>query len=130
MIFRISTILLALHLVFVTGGVVLSKHYCAGQLDSISIFFADDEKTCGCENGSGNCCSTETEHIQLEDDFNFSPLLTVPSVQANFVGIIHSFTSLVPLNLRHTVPKLPHLKDTSPPGIATSIYLIVRSLRL
>lgn len=128
MIIRFSTILLAFHLVFATGGIVLSKHFCANQLDSISIFFANSEKTCGCDNAESDCCSTEVEHLQVEDDYTVSPQLTLPAIPAITLDFFPHLISSI--SLSHLFDEFSYSYTTFHPGLSEPIFLIVRSLRL
>jgi len=54
-------------LLFATAGFMVSYHYCDNELVETAI----NEKTDSCCDfmGSGNCCRTETEYVQIEDDF-------------------------------------------------------------
>lgn len=69
----ILNITLSFILLTSTVGFSISEHYCKDNLVSVSLNFEADP--C-CDDG--NCCRTESEYFQLEEDF-VSPL-----VQFNF----------------------------------------------
>ena len=52
-----------------TTGLAVSKHYCGDDLVSVKI--AAEAETC-CNDDS--CCHTETQYLQLDDDFVASTL--------------------------------------------------------
>lgn len=67
MIKKTIHISLALILLMVTMGFSISKHYCGGNLVSVSL---NHEAESCCD--SNNCCQDKTEHYQLDDDFVFT----------------------------------------------------------
>jgi len=51
-----------------TMGFTVSKHYCGTRLVDVSI--NKEAQSCCSSEGSSKCCHNETQHFQLEDDFN------------------------------------------------------------
>lgn len=61
-----ASILLLSFYVAVTGGMVVHKHYCSGELESSTLFFG---KTCCCGGEKpSDCCSGEKAIFQLDTD--------------------------------------------------------------
>ncbi len=90
MIRIVSHIIFSLLLLVSTTGLAISKHYCTGELVSISIF--NEAESC-CD--SGDCCKNETELIQLDVDYSVSSPVVLPeSVQIDLLAF-----SLAVLNL-------------------------------
>lgn len=73
MLRNISHIILSLTLLVSTMGLVISKHYCGGELVSVSVNHSDD--SC-CD--MGNCCQNEIHTYQLKEDFSAPGIATVP----------------------------------------------------
>jgi len=67
MIKRIINIILACLFLTTTTGFTLSKHYCGGEMISISINF--EAEACCDDVDNSSCCRNETEHFQLKEDF-------------------------------------------------------------
>lgn len=64
MLRNVTNIIMTCLLLISTTGFVISKHYCGNEL--ISIDLKSDADPC-CEDGM--CCNTETQFIQLDQDF-------------------------------------------------------------
>lgn len=60
----ITNIIISTLLLVSTTGLAVSKHYCEGQFVSVELK-ADAEPCCEDE----TCCHTETQFIQVENDF-------------------------------------------------------------
>ena len=52
-------------LLLATTGYTIFKHYCDDRLVSVSI----NSETVPCCDMEGGCCTTESKHFQLEDDY-------------------------------------------------------------
>jgi len=65
--------MLSLLLFIITTGLTFSKHYCGGELISVSLF-KEAESCCG----SSSCCHNETETYRLKEDFSVAPMLDLP----------------------------------------------------
>ena len=64
MIKRLAYILISAVMLFTTTGLIVSKHYCHGQLVSVS--YGKDAESC-CK--SGTCCHNEVEFHQLKENY-------------------------------------------------------------
>jgi hypothetical protein len=115
MLKKISHIVLSLLLLVATMGMTVSKHYCKGNLYSIS--FNGSDKSC-CD--MANCCHDETQNIKLNDDFSSPSIASMP-VLAEFdllgqvmFGYTDSFTlHEEDINLRHVEsPPPPLISET------------------
>jgi len=73
MLKKISHIVLATLLLVTTMGLMVSKHYCGGQLISVSLF----HKANSCC-GDAGCCKNENHFFQVKDDFSTPAVFSVP----------------------------------------------------
>lgn len=73
MLKKILHIVFATLLLVTTMGLMVSKHYCGGQLVSVSVFHKAD--SC-CDDGG--CCNNETHFFQVKDDFSAPAVFSVP----------------------------------------------------
>jgi hypothetical protein len=109
MIKKASHIILTILLFFSTVGFAISKHYCAGELISMSLYTEAD--AC-CD--SNDCCKNETEVFQLDEDFSPTPVLEIPeSFQIDLLAV-----SLIVFNLtlvENSVVDEYELIDLPPP---------------
>lgn len=64
---RIGNIFILLLFVVSTTGFTISKHYCHGNLVSVTI--NTDAKSC-CGTNNNDCCKNENDFFQLNDDFS------------------------------------------------------------
>lgn len=87
MLKRISHIVLSLVLLVATTGVAISKHYCSGNLVSVSIF-AEADACCD----DGNCCQTEASFIQVKEDFSTVSVAGIPQLsELQLFGVVLPF---------------------------------------
>ncbi len=73
MLRKFSHIILSFTLLVSTMGLVISKHYCGGDLVSVSVNH-HSESCCG----MGGCCKNETHIYQVKEDFSASGIAVVP----------------------------------------------------
>ena len=73
MLKRVTHIVLSFLLLISTTGMVVSKHYCSGELVSVSLY--ENDKSC-CE--MGNCCENEMHVYQVKEKFSVPAISTVP----------------------------------------------------
>lgn len=73
MLRKISHIILSLLLLGSTMGLVISKHYCGGELVSVSVNHEADS----CCDMAG-CCQNENHFYQVKDDFSTPVISTIP----------------------------------------------------
>ena len=75
---NISTALLATLILFSATGLTLVKHYCMGELKTVSLHESHDTSSChkvaqapSCHQpeGTNNCCDTEKDEVKT-DDYN------------------------------------------------------------
>ena len=69
---RIASILVLFILIASTVGVVINKHYCGGNLASISLFSSSGPCGCGDKNMDEGCCQDKASIVQLDEDYNSS----------------------------------------------------------
>lgn len=120
MIKRILHINLALLLLITTIGFTVSKHYCSGDLVKITIN-AEAESCCDMETG---CCSNETKHYQLEEDF-VSPMVVydLPDTSVDILfPIVVSLIQIEPGNKMLSTIIYP--EHPPPPEIQTLLSLL------
>lgn len=75
MLKKVSHIILSVLLLVSTMGVAISKHYCAGEFVSASVFI-EEENCCDMD----NCCHNETSFYQLKEDFSASQIVVTPQL--------------------------------------------------
>lgn len=81
MLKKILHIVFATLLLVTTMGLMVSKHYCGGQLVSVSLFHKADS-CCG----DDGCCKNENQFFQVKDDFSAPTVFSVPlSVEINLL---------------------------------------------
>ena len=73
MLKKISHIVLSLLLLVATMGMTVSKHYCKGDLYSVSVN-GSDKSSCD----MGNCCHDETQNIKINNDFSVPSIASIP----------------------------------------------------
>lgn len=108
--FKTAThILMSCLLLVSTTGLAVSKHYCGEDLISMEI--AAEAESC-CDDGA--CCQTETQYLQLNEDFVASTLPVdlrnlfsvdsflnateqeITSVKTDFYSILPSYPGMPP----------------------------------
>jgi len=93
-----------------TSGLAVSKHYCGDDLVSVEIGAEAD--SC-CDDDA--CCQTETQHLQLVDDFVASNL-TVDFQNLFSVDLFLNATKQeIPSIRNNHYLKLPSFPDVTPP---------------
>jgi hypothetical protein len=93
------SILLAFLLLFSTVGMAKTTHWCMGHEMDSTIGFGEKHLDCGMEvpadqeneatpEDPSSCCENKTQHLQVDDDFQFSqvdfqlnPTFTLPFIQ-------------------------------------------------
>lgn len=75
MLRKISHIFLSFLLLVATAGMAVSKHYCQGDLMSVSLF-GKDKNACD----MGSCCHDETHVYQVKEDFSSPVVTSVPNL--------------------------------------------------
>ena len=73
MIRKIGHIILSLLLLLTTIGLVISKHYCGGEMVSVTMFH-DAEPCCGMD----GCCHNEILTYQVKEDFSTPAICVAP----------------------------------------------------
>ncbi len=73
MLRKISHIISAILLLVTSMGMAVSKHYCHGELVSVSVFHEADS----CCDMPG-CCTNENHFYQVKEDFSSPVISTVP----------------------------------------------------
>ena len=74
MLKKISHIILSVLLLITTMGMTVSRHYCKGDLYSVSISGTDNAS--GCD--MGNCCHDEIQNIKITNDFSVPSAVSIP----------------------------------------------------
>lgn len=84
---RFAAILLALIYITTTSGIVISTHYCMGEVSDIA-FWQKQGDTCGtCGMDNEGCCHNDLDVIKLTDNHHFSQTSSeVPSFEPSVVA--------------------------------------------
>jgi hypothetical protein len=82
MMIRFVAILLALIYITTTSGIVISTHYCMGEVSDVALWQKDAD-TCGtCGMDNEGCCHDDQDVIKLTDNHHFSQISSeVPSFE-------------------------------------------------
>ncbi|HLO79619.1 MAG TPA: hypothetical protein VK166_01600 [Chitinophagaceae bacterium] len=88
---RLTAILLALIYISTTSGIVVSAHYCMGEISDIAIGSSNNATcgTCGMENNG--CCHDDLQVIKLTENHNIAAIhfeLPVPESPTQHLDII------------------------------------------
>lgn len=82
----LATSFLLIYLAFSGGGMVISYHFCGGELDEISLF-KDSKNCCPDANSKESCCQNSTLAFRITDDYRSN--IASPDVpHAKFVVLI------------------------------------------
>ena len=73
MLQKISHIILASLLMISTVGMAVNKHYCGGEIVSVSLY--DNGDSC-CD--MDDCCKNETQVFQVKEEFSVPATSTIP----------------------------------------------------
>ena len=124
MIRKISHIIFSLILLVSTMGLVISKHYCSGEMISVSVFH--EEEPCCDMNG---CCSNETHNYQVKDNFSTPVISTIP-VLAELDILGHDLLALESLLTEPVQENTNIFTDFSPPPKTTQTVLSLKQVYL
>jgi hypothetical protein len=93
-------------------GIAVAYHYCAGELDSISL---TTEATCPCgeKETKSDCCTSKVSVLKTDTDLSFSSASIHPPVPVD-CAILPDLFFFSPVLER--APIL-HIGDSSPPGV-------------
>lgn len=128
---KIANVFLAVLLMVATTGVTLNKHYCLGQLKSISIFH--EAKSCMTEMDMEeescplDCCDNTSEQYKLEEfkqvsfEDSFAPDLKLIAVISYFLA--NSDLTHAPASNTPNPHYLPPLIDQDIPVMVQSFLL-------
>ena len=70
---KISHIIISFLLLISTTGLVITKHFCSGEMVSVSVFH-EEEPCCG----MNGCCHNETLTYQVKEDFSTPAVANSP----------------------------------------------------
>ena len=117
---QISSLMLAMLVLFSTMSFTVEKHFCGGHLVDKAVF--SEAKTCGMQMdamGDGHCCTNEKISVEGQDELKIS----FDSFDFDQQLFITTF-SFSYLNLFESLPKqIVPFKDYSPPLLVTDIQL-------
>jgi len=93
-----------------TMGLVVSKHYCGGELVSVSLYHQADS----CCDMDG-CCQNDNHTFQVKDDFS-SPAIAALPILAEIEILGNDLFQTTGLTVPETENSTPCLIDSSPPA--------------
>lgn len=124
MLRKVSHIILSSLLLISTMGLVISKHYCSGDLVSVSVFY-EANSCCGVS----DCCHNEDLIVKVKDDFSSPVISTIPVLaEINILG-----NGLLNTESLLKEPKLDNksiFRDFSPPPKTTQTVLSLKQVYL
>jgi hypothetical protein len=103
-------IFISVLMMFSITGYTVSRHYCGTKLISVAI----NQQTSACCTMEDNCCQSETDYFQLEDNFLISSFQLTREISElkNLFPVIFSLISLEYYNK----PEFLIIASESPPG--------------
>ena len=127
------SILLAFMLLFSTVGMAKTTHWCMGHEMESAIGFGEKHLDCGMElpadpnestpEDSSSCCENQTQHLQLEDDFQVSQF----DLQINLSYTI-SFVQVFVFGVDFlTLKQLDFPRESSPPSPKRDFQLLYQT---
>lgn len=116
---RIIAFILALVYITSTSGAVITTHYCAGKIKSVSVELSIKSCACKAEEPKG-CCKTEQKLVKLNDTHKASNVAFNFGLDEYIVPSEHHLTNDIPLvfsniNLQQG--------NSSPPLLPVAIYI-------
>lgn len=93
-------------------GIAVAYHYCAGELDSVSLT-TEAACQCGDKETKSDCCTSEISVLKTDTDLSFSSASIHPPIPVD-CAILPDLLFFSPVLLR--TPTLC-LSDSSPPGV-------------
>jgi len=70
-----------------TSGVTVTKHFCGERLASVSVL-GDGGCSCASMAADDNCCHTERDLYQVDDDFSVAPIRSLNLAAVPVIAII------------------------------------------
>lgn len=81
------SIFLASLVLVATSGVGITKHICGNRIASVSMT-GDAGCTCGAMDDASNCCHSERDFFQVDDDFSVAPVQTLSLSAASIISVL------------------------------------------
>jgi hypothetical protein len=118
MIKKAGYIILSVLFFLSTTGLVISNHYCCGELISTS-FFVEAESCCD----SDDCCKNETKVFQLDEVFLVSTALEIPETDQIDLFAASFIVFNIVLENNPIVNNYDLIDAQPPPKIRTSLAI-------
>lgn len=122
MLRNVTNIIMTCLLLISTTGFAVSKHYCGGNL--VSVELKTEADPC-CDDGM--CCHTETQFLQLDNDF--LAVVTSINLKNNFASKLIMNSSEVELPLPET-GFVTSFNYTAPPPRCTGTRMALQQVFL
>lgn len=122
----LKTILIAVLLpvfLFANTGIAVAYHYCAGELDSVSL---SPGVTCPCgeKEEKSDCCTSEVSVLKVTTDISLPSALLSPPVPVD-CSILPGIFLPAPVRM---APVVTCAVSPSPPGISSGLPVLFCSL--
>jgi hypothetical protein len=124
---KISSILLALLVLFSTVSITIEKHFCGDKLIDVAVF--SEAQKCAMEAfemgqaliTKKNCCKDELEIIKGQDELKISKFEDLQFDQQVFLeSFVYSYVNLFEGLSQHVIPH----KNYSPPNLVEDIHIL------
>ncbi len=117
---------LSFNLLFSGSGIQIKKHYCGGNLKSISLLPA--EKSCCSSNEKSPCCNNTTQLVQADVNLQVTQLANFDFSSTTFFKTLSftkhiQYTNLLASVFVYIPQKIPPLQDKD-------IYILVQRFLL
>lgn len=124
---RPVALLLGILFLFSTFGFTFNAHYCPYKGSSVSL---SPEKGCCCSADAtteDNCCQNKSFQVKIKGKYAAPKSIDVQFAKAEFAPLPYDIVEVkVLLSVGSSIRLL--FSDSSPPKIATPIFLFVRSI--
>ncbi len=124
MLRKASHIILSMLLLIATIGFVVSKHYCNGQLVSVTLLH-EAHSCCG----DSDCCHNEDLLVKVKNDFSSPVISTVPELAGLDIlgnGLLNTGNMFAEPELYNTFI----FRNFSPPPKTTQAFLSLKQVYL
>ncbi|MGB1039980.1 MAG: HYC_CC_PP family protein [Flavobacteriales bacterium] len=119
------SIFLATLVLVATSGVGITKHICGNRIASVSVT-GDAGCTCGEMDDASNCCHSERQFFQLDDDFSVAPVQSLNLSAATILAVVAynlSFDLLVEEGETEYLNYKPPIPDKDIPVLIQSFLI-------
>lgn len=110
-------------------GLTVKEFYCCGRLESISVIFANIEKSVpGSDDSKRDCCKTKYHSFKVKDHHVAATQIDAPLNV--FTDLSNSLVSFLPNSLDIMEPKVVNVSHSPPLQLNNPIYISICIFRI